>query len=76
MAYSSRNGRKPMERASQISHTEIINNPTVTSFLEKCKMPDRAEKHDLALYTSQVEKTDGGKMAAVVASTGAIQRRS
>ena len=70
MAYSSRNGRKPMERASKISHSEIINNPVVASFLINCKLPEPAEKHDLTPFTFPVNRTDGGGIAAVVALDG------
>jgi hypothetical protein len=39
MAYTSVRGRKPMERASKIAHTEIINNPDVQAYLEGCSIP-------------------------------------
>ena len=39
MAYSSKKGRRPIERASKISHTEIINNPIVQDYLNNCDLP-------------------------------------
>jgi hypothetical protein len=53
MAYGSIKGRKPIERASKIAHGEIINNPTVKSYLEGCSIPRAAEtKHVESLATA------------------------
>ena len=53
MAYSSRGGRKPMERASKIAHAQVINNPDVKALLARCEVPrppeDGAELHVLAV---------------------------
>src|SRR4051794_14168878 len=38
MAYNS-SGRKPFERASKISHAQIINNPAVQAMLGRCTLP-------------------------------------
>ena len=38
MSYNSA-GRKPFERASKISHAQIINNPTVKALLDRCTLP-------------------------------------
>lgn len=42
MAYISQ-GRRPMERASKISHAQLIANPTVAEFLGRCAMPAPAD---------------------------------
>jgi hypothetical protein len=39
MAYSSRDGRKPMERASKIAHAQVINDPSVRALLARCRVP-------------------------------------
>lgn len=39
MAYSSRGGRKPMERASKIAHAQVINDPHVKALLARCEVP-------------------------------------
>ncbi|MEU9170860.1 hypothetical protein AB0D34_24160 [Streptomyces sp. NPDC048420] len=43
MAYSSVHGRKPMERASKISHTNIIASEEVKSLLAECTIPRPAD---------------------------------
>lgn len=44
MAYSSLHGRKPMERASKISHTNIIASQEVKDLLADCSIPRPADK--------------------------------
>lgn len=39
MSYGNDYSNKPFERASKTSHTNIINDTTVQSFLSKCKIP-------------------------------------
>jgi hypothetical protein len=39
MGYNSAHGRRPIERASKISHTEIVSNETVQNFLDACDLP-------------------------------------
>lgn len=43
MAYSSLHGRKPMERASKISHTNIIASQEVKDLLADCSIPRPAD---------------------------------
>lgn len=43
MAYISKRGRRPAEYASKSSHSHIINDPTVKSFLSNCYLPVSAE---------------------------------
>lgn len=44
MAYSSKNGRRPAEYASKSAHSQIVNDPSVREFLERCSLPKRAEE--------------------------------
>lgn len=46
MSYGNDYSNKPFERASKISHTNIINDTTVQSFLSKCKIPPYHEEID------------------------------
>lgn len=46
MSYGNDYSNKPFERASKTSHTNIINDTTVQSFLSKCKMPPYHEEID------------------------------
>lgn len=43
MSYSSLRGRKPMERASKISHTSIIGSQEVKDLLAECSVPRSAD---------------------------------
>ena len=59
MGYSSKRGRKPIERASKITHAEIIANPEVKAFLDTCavrKKPDQKEVGQLATVLTKPEK--------------------
>lgn len=47
MAYSSRAGKRPDELASKSSHSFIINDEEVKSFLENCEYPKSAEEVEL-----------------------------
>jgi len=42
MAYTSKDGNRPFEYASKISHTHIINDPTVSEFLRHGDIPKKA----------------------------------
>ncbi|WP_194904896.1 DNA double-strand break repair nuclease NurA [Catenulispora rubra] len=43
MSYSSVRGRKPMERASKISHANIIASPQVQALIAECSVPRAAD---------------------------------
>lgn len=44
MAYSSKNGRRPDENASKISHSHIINDKDVKEFISNCAYPKSKEE--------------------------------
>lgn len=46
MAYASRRGRKPMERASKIAHAQVINDPSVRALLARCRIPGPPESDE------------------------------
>ena len=46
MSYGNDYSNKPFERASKTSHTNIINDAAVQSFLSKCKIPPYFEEID------------------------------
>lgn len=77
MAYSSRAGRKPMERASKIAHAQVINDPNVKALLSRCEVPRPPEDpkdidwlqiadHPTAHTISTVIAVDGGSTEASV----------
>lgn len=70
MAYKSIRGRKPIERASKIAHTEIINNPAVRSYLKECSIPEPAEPAVVADRTSVVPPPLEQHITTVIAIDG------
>jgi hypothetical protein len=70
MAYGSIRGRKPVERASKISHAEIISNPTVQSFLDDCAIPQPADHQVVSGLAQSVPPAVDSKIQAVVAIDG------
>lgn len=56
MSYVSKRGRRPDEYASKISHSHIINDQSVISFLSECKMPQNSEAVDFA--TREIVRLD------------------
>ena len=52
MAYASRHGRRPQEFASRSSHSHVIRDPVVSSFLSRCSLPSAAE--DVQIREEQV----------------------
>ena len=46
MAYSSK-GKKPMEWASKINHTHIINDEHIKQYIQDCKLPKDANEIEL-----------------------------
>jgi hypothetical protein len=76
MAYSSLRGRKPAERASKISHSEIINNPVVTELLSKCTVPQAAEASIVAQLAQAVPPVVEHRIRAVVAVDGGYRETS
>lgn len=77
MAYASRDGRKPMERASKIAHAQVINDPHVKALLARCEAPRPPEdlaaldvlevpEHPETSTISTVIAVDGGSTEASV----------
>jgi hypothetical protein len=76
MAYTSLRGRKPVERASKISHTEIINSPDVKALLGKCAIPKPAESSILDDLTQDVLPPAEHRIRHVVAVDGGYRETS
>jgi hypothetical protein len=70
MAYASVHGRKPMERASKIAHSEIINNPQVQQYLAGCSVPRPASKNDVADRATAVPPPLEKRIQTVIAIDG------
>jgi len=52
MAYPSRHGKRPQDLASRSSHSHIIRDPVVSSFLSRCELPSAAQ--DVRIRNDQV----------------------
>jgi hypothetical protein len=70
MAYSSPRGRKPFERASKISHAEIINNQKVQDYLAGCSIPRAASGEVVAARAVAVPPPIDDRIRVVVAIDG------
>lgn len=71
MSYASRYGRRPREFASKDSHSHIINDAEIVSFLEKCSMPKRADEVDIPTgLLVKVEPPEKNPVKKIVAIDG------
>lgn len=70
MAYSTIRGRKPAERASKISHAEIINNPAVKDLLSQCTVPKPADKAVVQELAQGIPELEDQQIKHVVAIDG------
>jgi len=48
VAYASKYGRRPAEYASKSAHSQVVSDPAVRAFLEKCSLPKRADDVDIS----------------------------
>ena len=76
MAYASVRGRKPAERASKISHTEIIANPAVQDLLAECTIPQPAVPSVVAELAQPAPTSDTERIQRVVAVDGGYRETS
>ncbi|MDT0308048.1 hypothetical protein RM780_13895 [Streptomyces sp. DSM 44917] len=73
MAYSSLRGRKPMERASKISHTNIIASPEVKVLLAECIIPRPSDAQTLQGLLAHVPLPAHQSIKHVVAVDGSFR---
>ncbi|MBT2899331.1 DNA double-strand break repair nuclease NurA [Streptomyces sp. McG3] len=73
MAYSSLNGRKPMERASKISHTNIIASQEVKDLLADCSIPRPADTQTVQELLVRVPASGGQTIKHVIAVDGSFR---
>lgn len=69
MGYTSR-GRKPIERASKIAHTEIIKNADVQAYIKECILPSPPELTSLKASLCDVLDQPTSEVSAVIAVDG------
>jgi hypothetical protein len=69
---SGSHGRRPLERASKISHAQLIQNLSVKSFLRRCAMPAPGEADEVVAACQEVA-IDASSVRAVVAVDGSYR---
>jgi hypothetical protein len=80
MAYTSKNGRKPMESASKTGHSSIVRHPMVQTFLQSCHIPQPADAELVSLNAVPVELPKEDRIRLIITIDGgftevAIQER-
>lgn len=73
MAYTSIRGRKPLERASKISHAHVIANSTVQNLLSQCSVPRSADGHILQDLLLEVPSPLRQPIRVVIAVDGSMR---
>ncbi len=73
MAYSSLHGRKPMERASKISHTNIIASEEVKNLLADCTIPRPADTETVQGLLARVPLPTNQTIKHVIAVDGSFR---
>src|ERR1017187_2785829 len=76
MAYKSLRGRKPLERASKISHANVINNPQVRDFISQGAIPKAAEESAISGLLQDMPIFTEPKVRAAVAVDGGYREVS
>src|SRR6267378_6923476 len=71
MGYGQASGRRPMERASKIAHTEVLNNPVVQQFVNGCTLPAAPGAPDLESRLQALPAGDG-RVKNVIAIDGGM----
>ena len=69
MGYGSK-GRKPIERASKIAHSEIIKNPDVQAYVQGCVLPSAPDVESLDSMLEALREVDTSAVTAVIAVDG------
>ncbi len=70
MAYTAIRGRKPIERASKISHGEIINSGAVQGLLAHCTVPKAADQAIVAELAQELGPARASRIRHIVAIDG------
>lgn len=73
MAYSSLHGRKPMERASKISHTNIIASQEVKDLLAECSIPRPADTETVQGLLVRVPLPESQSIKHIIAVDGSFR---
>lgn len=73
MAYTSIRGRKPLERASKISHAHVIANATVQQLLAECSVPHPADNSILRDLLVEVTAPESQPIKVVIAVDGSMR---
>jgi hypothetical protein len=69
VGYASK-GRKPIERASKVTHMEIIKNDDVKVYLDQCVLPSAPTPESLERLLTELSYVDTEEVLAVIAIDG------
>lgn len=69
MGYSTK-GRKPIERASKIAHTEIIKNADVQAYISQCVLPSPPDPASLSSLLRDAKEVDVSEVTTIIAVDG------
>lgn len=72
MAYSARNGRKPLEAASKTNHSFIIRNPVVQAFLASCAIAQPPDPTLVSLKAVPFTKPSDDSIRLIIAIDGGL----
>jgi len=70
MAYTSRNGRKPVEAAGKTSHSTIIRHPLVQEFLSSCTIPREPDPEAITTQITPVALPETDRIRVIIAIDG------
>lgn len=70
MGYTSRNNRRPFEKASKASHHHIINDPEVKSVIDRIYKPSQNDELPLTDLVEDFAPTDNNPVEAIIAIDG------
>lgn len=70
MAYTSKNGKRPMESASKTNHSVIIRHPLVQEFLNDCTIPQAADAELVKLHSIPVIPPSENRIRIIIAVDG------
>ncbi|WP_029265799.1 DNA double-strand break repair nuclease NurA [Virgibacillus alimentarius] len=77
MAYVSKRGRRPIEKASKSSHSYVIKDSDVQYFLSNCDLPKTTEEIDANHFnTFEINQLDSREIQRVIAFDGSYREIS
>ena len=70
MGYTSKNNRRPFERASKASHHHIINDPEVQAVMQRIEEPPQVDEVSIEELIEDFEPSENNPVEAIIAVDG------